>query len=393
MAVSIAEQANSRQRRMLHALWSAGSASRWELHQLTGLRANTVGTDATFLVQAGLLREQDPVRMESGNVKSIGRPGVPLEIDPSGHVLGLAVQPEGVEIATVDLHGQLVGPIEATKVSDAEQIGAVARALLLGRLDQRIKAIGLSTRGKFDPSRKVLMGSWLPAWTEIRLEPLYRAIGNVPVLLENDMQALVARWLLQCNPNPQQDVLLVCLDDGNVGGAILVQDIGGNAGADMAASAAPPRTVHQYVSLHNELGHTRLLVETDRCSCGRTGCMTQICSTRYLKQLDSQATTLPEAAAKYNGTDAATRRILECLAIGIGNIANIVCADRIVLVSPFMRQTAFSTELIECIHDELLFDRSRDVLIETWNEPASHSGETAAWLALKGLYVSGFGGA
>jgi predicted NBD/HSP70 family sugar kinase len=376
---------------MLHTLWGTGSASRWELHQLTGLRANTVGKDATLLLQLGLLREREPTT-EAGHVKSTGRPGVPLEIDPSGLVLGISMQPERVEIATLDLHGRLVGSIDSKEVTDPSQIGALAKSLLLDRWDQRMKAIGLSTTGKFDPTRKVLMGSWLPAWTEIQLAPLYRAIGNVPVLLENDMQALIARWLLQCNTNPQQDVLLISLNDQSVGGAILVQDTGGNAGADMAARAAP-RTVHQYTSLHNELGHTRLQVETDRCYCGRTGCMTQICSSQYLKQLDPGATTLLEAATAYDGTQSSTRRILEYLSMGIGNIANTVCADRIVFVSPLTRQARFANELIERVRTELLFDRSRSILIESWNEPASRAGETAGWLALKGLYVTGFGAA
>ena len=65
-----------RQRSVLQAIWRAGRLSRRDLHEQTGIRPNTVGSDAALLLKEGILREC--------TTKSLGRgrPRVPLEIDP-----------------------------------------------------------------------------------------------------------------------------------------------------------------------------------------------------------------------------------------------------------------------------------------------------------------------
>jgi predicted NBD/HSP70 family sugar kinase len=339
------------------------------LHEQTGLRPNTVGEDVAKLVQLGILRECQL------QYKSTGRPSVPLEIDPSGYnVLGVSIQPNQVGVAQLNLRGQLLGDADTRPVADPERVGELARNLLSPRLNHQTLAVGVTTTGKYDAARRVLHGSWLPGWKEISLEPLYQATGNRPVLLKNDMAALTTRWLLQTRPAFKEHVLLVSLEDGNVGGSLLAcQDI------------------LQPVIFTNELGHTRLFVDTDPCYCGHTGCLTQLCSSRYLRRLEASAPALSQAAAIYDGTQGATRQLIDYVGAAVGNIANTVFVDRIVLVSSLLQHLRFAQALIQRIRAELLFlDHGRRVTIDMWNEPVARPAETASWQALVGLYVTGW---
>jgi predicted NBD/HSP70 family sugar kinase len=366
--LAVGFQIKARHRRILHALWCGGPMSRWQLHERTGVRPNTVGEDADMLVQAGILRECEPQQ------KSTGRPSVPLGIDPSGfNVLGISIQPTQVGIAQLNLLGELLGQPDSLPVSDPARIEELARDLLLPRLNKQTLAVGITTTGKYDTDRRVLLGSWVPGWKEIPLHGLYEAIGPRPVLLRNDMQGLCNRWMLQNNPARNEHVLLVSLEDANVGGSLLVN--------------ADP---HEPYTLNNELGHTRLFVETDRCYCGHTGCLTQLCSTAYLRRLDSGAPSLAQAAAEFDGSQAAARTLIEYVGAAVGNIGNTVFVDRIVLVSSLFQHARFGDTLVEQIRGELLFlDHGRQVDIGLWNEPVSRPAETAAWQALVGLYVDG----
>jgi predicted NBD/HSP70 family sugar kinase len=366
--LAVGFQLKARHRRILHALWCAGPMSRWELHERTGVRANTVGEDADMLVQAGILRECEPQQ------KSTGRPSVPLGIDPSGfNVLGISIQPDNIGVAQLNLLGELLGQPDALPLTDPTRIEEIARDLLLRQLSDRTLAVGITTTGKYDTERRVLLGSWVPGWKEISLHALYEAIGPRPVLLRNDMQGLCSRWVLHNNPAPNEHVLLVALEDTNVGGSLLVNT-----------------HTHVPYTLHNELGHTRLFVETDRCYCGHTGCLTQLCSTAYLRRLDPQAPSLAQAAAQFDGTHPATQKLVEYVGAAVGNIANTVYVDRVVLVSSLFQHAQFAQALVEQIRGELLFlDHGRQVDIGLWNEPVSRPAETAAWQALVGLYVEG----
>ncbi len=364
-----------RHRQLLHALFQGGRLSRWELHQRTGLRPNTVGEDAALLVQAGLIRRCQPARGNAEQPRNTGRPGEPLEIDPSNYnVLGVSIQPNQVAVAQLDLRGQMLGHIDAQPLLDPERIGTMTRDLVIPRLNEKTLSVGITTTGKYNAQRRVLLGSWLPDWREISLEPLYQAIGNRPALLKNDMAALANRWVLQNNPTTDEHVLLLSLEDGNVGGSLLTSD-----------------DTQRPLLLKNELGHTRLFVDTDRCYCGHTGCLTELCSSRYLRRLDPAAPPLPQAAQAYDGAQPATRQLIDYVAAAIGNTANTIFVDRIVLVSALAQYQTFAQSIVEQIRTELLFiNHGRKITIELWNDPVLRQAETAAWQALVGLYVSGW---
>jgi predicted NBD/HSP70 family sugar kinase len=381
---------DARQREILRLLWREGRMSRWELHRRTGVNPNAVGVDATALLNEGIIREcqSEPA--------GPGRPRIPLEIDPTvRHVVGLSISPGRVDAGRVSLRGTLVGKATSRTISDAAKIVPATQALLKEMLNERTVAIGMSVTGFVDPSNQaILWGSSIrdSGQHSLSLAPLYETAGDRPIILENNMHALAAWWLLIHQADADEDVLLVSIGDGQLGAALLV-DGRPNRGCAIGA---------------NELGHTRFFVDTDVCYCGHPGCLERIVSTQFLRRRGVASGSLMEHAARYVGNgnapggngqaggdaDAAVEKameeIREYLSAGLANVANFVRPNRLVLVSELTRYAAFNDALMRSIRSRLLAELVHRVRIDLWEQADSHSAETAGWLALASLYREGW---
>jgi predicted NBD/HSP70 family sugar kinase len=359
-----------RQRAILQSIWRAGRLSRRDLHEQTGIRPNTVGSDAALLLKEGILREC--------TTKSLGRgrPRVPLEIDPARrHVIGIAIRPGHVEVGRLNLLGHLLDtPVSHSALQPASMIAATCD-LLEERMDDNTLGIGLSTPGFVDPRQRTILFSAMTArGGAVSLKPAFDCAAKVPVVLENDMHALAARWLLTHQHEQDEDVLLVYFEDGQFGAALLIEG----------------RPNRGCVTGANELGHTRLPVETDICFCGHSGCLERICSTPFLFRNGPKSGTLSERAAHMSGNDDALKLMTEHLATGLANAVNFTRVNRLVLVSELTRHAAFTKRLINAIRDRVLGEISERVRIDVWDQPAARSAETAGWLALASLYYEGW---
>ncbi len=380
----------NRQRDLLQCLWAEGPLSRWELHERTGIRPNTVGSDTASLLDDGIIRECEPTsqpRTRQGEPEADdktskkrrlrGRPRVPLEIDTQRrHVLGLAIRPGRVEIAKLNLQGKLVEAPASRKVKEPGTIIRTARDLLQEEISDATLCIGLATPGFVDPhSDSILFSSAWPGFGEISLAPIHEVASTAPYyVLENDMHALAARWLLTHRAGQSDDVLLVYFDDGQVGSAVLI-------------AGRPNRGC---VTAANELGHTRLPVETDRCYCGRVGCLERVFSTDFLRKQGVAEGTLAELAAAYHDDDEAMSQTIGHFAMGVANAVNFIRPNRLVLVSELTGYANFSDALEESVRSQTLKEIMDRVQIERWQQPAAQSAETAGWLGLASLYCEGW---
>src|SRR4051812_15011156 len=209
---------NMRQRAALRLLWRAGRLSRSDLHEQTGVNPNAIGTDIIGLLREEIVRECQP------SPDRRGRPRVPLEIDSGRRqVLGVAISGTHVEIARLNLRGDLIGKVVGADAEEQEQAVAEGRKLLNSMLSDRVLGVGLSTTG-FINQETPSFRSALPGRPLVSLEPLYEEIGGmIPITLENNMHALAARWMLTHEAESDEDVLLVGLSDGQLGAAVLVE--------------------------------------------------------------------------------------------------------------------------------------------------------------------------
>jgi predicted NBD/HSP70 family sugar kinase len=201
------------------------------------------------------------------------------------------------------------------------------------------------------------------------------------------MHALAVRWLLTHQAEQSQDVLLVYIGDGRMGAALLI-DGRPNRGCLIGA---------------NELGHTRFLVDVERCYCGQVGCLERICSSTFVNGASSRngapktksakrppPASLFERIALYDGSDQRLDQMLQLLACGLSNAVNFVRPNRLVLVSELTRYPVFNDRLLREIRAGVLFELVDRVRIDVWDQPGAVSAETAGWLALAGLYQEGW---
>lgn len=367
-----------RQREIVRTLWEQGRSSRWELHERTGLTPNNVGSLAESLLAMGVVREG------AAEPSGAGRPRVPLEIDPSRrNVVGLAIAPGRVEACRIGLRGHPIGPAISKSVEDPAKVIPAAAMLLKKAISDDAMAIGLSVTGFVDPSQHaVLLSSALPGKSGATLSPIYDTAGSLPIVLENDMHALAARWLLT-HRAAGQDVLLVLVEDGRLGAAMLID---GRPNRGCATGG-------------NELGHSRFFIDTERCYCGHSGCLERIVSSDFLRRQreglrGSHPDSLLQSAARFTGdlaADPGLETILKYLSCGLANVVNFVRPHRLVLVSPLTRSPAFSDALVRMIRGSVLAELADRVKIDFWDEPAAGSAETAGWLALADLFFGGWG--
>jgi predicted NBD/HSP70 family sugar kinase len=231
--------------------------------------------------------------------------------------------------------------------------------------------IGLSTTGFVDTDlRRILLSSALPGQHVASLDALFDVAGDKPLVVENDMHALAARWLQEHHQRSDEDVLLVYLDDGELGAALLVRGepnwgclVGGN-----------------------ELGHTRLPVKTAPCYCGHTGCMERICSTDFVHRHGAGPGRLPDHVAAFDGTQPAMIRMIELLATGLANSVNFIRPHRVVLASQYTRHGPFMEALILAIRSRIMTTLADRVAFHFWYMAAPGPGEAAGWLALAAIY-------
>jgi predicted NBD/HSP70 family sugar kinase len=376
---------DTRQRDILRLLWSFGRLSRWELHRKTGVNPNAVGVDVGALLAGGIVREC------ASEVAGPGRPRIPLEIDPTvRHVVGIAISPGRVEAGRLTLRGSLLGrPVGRSNLSDPNKTISAAQTLLRETLSDQTLAVGLSVTGFVDPAeRAIITSSSVPGRSAVSLAPLYETVGNRPIILENNMHALAAWWLLIHQAEADEDVLLVSIRDGQLGAALLI-DGRPNRGCAIGA---------------NELGHVRFFVETDTCYCGHPGCLERIVSTDFLRRRGVAAGTLLEHAARYGNDGAngksskanaaaekAVGEVLDYLSAGLANATNFIRPNRLVLASELTRYPAFNSALLRSIRSRLLGRLLERVRIDLWDQVDGHSAETAGWLALASLYRDGWG--
>jgi len=353
------------------------------LHRRMGVNPNAVGVDVAGLLGSGIIRECP------SEVAGPGRPRIPLEIDPTvRHVVGIAISPGRVEAGRLSLRCSLLGRPIARSVSEPGKTVSVVQALLRETLSDQSLAVGLSVTGFVDPvERTILTSSSIPGQGSMSLAPVYEAIGNRPLILENNMHALAAWWLLIHQAEADEDVLLVSVRDGQLGAALLI-DGRPNRGCAIGA---------------NELGHVRFFVETDTCYCGHPGCLERIVSTEFLRRRGVASGTLLEHAARYSGetvtgkgkgngaaAEKAVGEVLDYLSAGLANAVNFIRPNRLVLASELTRYPVFNGALLRSIRSRLLGRLLERVRIDLWDQVDGHSAETAGWLALASLYREGW---
>jgi predicted NBD/HSP70 family sugar kinase len=353
-------------KRVLGLLAKEGSASRERLHRLSGLHRNLIGDTVRRLMEDGL------VHMGQPQVRGRGRPQTPVTLNPNrGSILGVAIEPGAVTANRINLLGKTIDAPTIRAIGNDDDPVAPATTLIREMSASPPLAIGVTVTGVIDVADDLLLESAVLRGVAADLRQLRDAAGDTPLILENDLQALAQHWRMREKIARDEDVLLVRLEDGAVGAAIVIQGQP-HAGCVHAAS---------------EIGHTRLAIETRQCYCGRCGCLERIFDSDFANDLDGQSILLADRITADGNTaddklDATLGRVLDLVGVGIANAVQILRPHRLLLVSQYARSAALRKHLILAVQREMLASFRNRVKLEWWDGATQDRASVAAFPAL-----------
>lgn len=247
---------------VLAALGTSGPLSRTDIARTLGVSPATVTQIVKDLVARGLVAEVEH-RPSRG-----GRPAVLLGlVGSAGRALGAKVAADHVAVVDVRLDGQVrqswEWPFDAMAADAPDRLVDLLRPLVEAPGNDTaddtaapILGIGVGVPGAVDDQEAGTVDAPTLGWRRLALGARLRAALPVPVLVENDVNALAVAERLYGRGREHRNFLVVTIGRG-VGAGLVVdgsvyRGAGGGAG---------------------EFGHVPLQPDGPRCSCGNTGCL------------------------------------------------------------------------------------------------------------------------
>lgn len=253
---------------MLRSVLEHGPVARSTIARLTGLSPASVTEHCSHLTRLGLIREADvPLRS-----KGVGRPHVPVDLDPSRFVVGgVHVAVPYTTVALLDLRGRVVAERRLKHAGATEPYGVLARAadglaaLLAGVPGSRPLGVGFAAGGWVERDSGTVVEHPLLGWREVPVREVLGARTGLPVHVDGHARALVNAERLFGRARGSRSVLHLFV--GNM----------------VDAAFATHDEVHYGPrSQAGMIAHLPVPGGTEPCDCGRTGCLQAELSERTL---------------------------------------------------------------------------------------------------------------
>lgn len=324
---------------ILDSVRRAGTISRVELAEITGLVPQTVTNICRRLLREGLI-------VESGK-SSVG-PGKPrtlLRLNPRARVaVGVHLDPAVITVVLLDLDGAILARRQLTTPSVAQPervIADIAREVALvieeaGVRPGQALGVGVGAPGPIDLRRGLIDSPPnLPAWDQAPLRDSLALATGLPVILDKDVVAAVVAENWNDAAGRHGATALVYVGTGIGAGLMVdgevVRGASGNAG---------------------EVGHIMVDPDGPPCPCGGRGCVAVSVAPSALVRrartvglelpVDADPTSAAAVAALFalaEGGDALARELVDVAARGLVRMAMVIIdlhdIDRLVFGGPF----------------------------------------------------------
>ncbi len=240
---------------ILAHLGAHGPASRADLARALDVSPALMTQLSKDLLRDGLLQELEQAPSQGG------RPARMLGIvATAGHAIGVKVVADHVAFVEVGIDGAVQRsasePFDASSSTFLADLTLILRQFVAGGSKTPILGIGVGVPGSVDNQGIGHVDSTQLGWNQVPLGATLRRELSVPVLVENNVNALAMAERLFGIGRHYDSFLVVTIGTG-VGAGIVVDGIvlrgsGGGAG---------------------EIGHVPVGDDDARCSCGNTGCL------------------------------------------------------------------------------------------------------------------------
>ncbi|MDX2676745.1 ROK family transcriptional regulator [Streptomyces soliscabiei] len=252
---------------ILRSVLEHGPVARSTIARLTGLSPASVTEHCARLTALGLIREAAVPLRRNG----VGRPHLPVDLDDSRFLVGgVHVAVPYTTVALLDLRGRVVARRES-KHRGLDPGAVLARAcdglgaLLSEAPGCRVLGVGVAVGGWVDRDSGVVVEHPLLGWRDVPVREAVGARTGLPVHVDGHARALVNAERLFGRARGNRSVLQLFV--GNV--------------VD-AAFATHDEVHHGPRSQAGAIAHLPLAGGTERCDCGRVGCLQAELSERTL---------------------------------------------------------------------------------------------------------------
>lgn len=242
---------------------AAGSICRADIARKTGLHPSTITRIVSTLLGAGLVRE------DGEGSSGLGRKPILLSLVPSAiHVIGVTIESTFVSGVLVNLDAQIMAKVE-TPLADmhvesvTEKLFYVVDTLLnhCETAGVTVSGIGLAMHGIVDSKAGTSVFAPAIGWKHVPVTPLVNERYGLPVLMDNNANAMALgeSWF------------------GNGKGVdnLLAVKVGQSIGSGIMFSG---QLFHGTHFSAGEIGHMTVVFDGRRCKCGNYGCLETVAS-------------------------------------------------------------------------------------------------------------------
>ncbi|MEV4641694.1 ROK family transcriptional regulator [Actinoplanes sp. NPDC049548] len=247
---------------VLRAVLDHGPVARSSVARVTRLSAASVSGVVAALVDRGLVREVP----EAAGPPGVGRPHVPVDIEPDGvAVIGAHIAVPRTTVALLDLRGRVIAQRQDLHGRRRDPSGVltslVSRIAGLRReygTRRRILGLGLAAGGWVDAANGTVVEHSFLGWRDVPAGPVLAEATGLPVAVDSNSRALLRAEQLFGDVARRARESAVHLFVGNV--------------VDVAFAAGG--VVHRGPrSAAGAVAHLPIEGCVDVCACGRTGCL------------------------------------------------------------------------------------------------------------------------
>lgn len=261
---------------VLNAIRTHGTISRTDIAAISKLSLPTISGITAELIESGLVYERE------AGVSTGGRRPVLLALNSqAGYVVGVKVTEDTVIAALTDLDATVIAR-HTTSLSGRTPEAVVAtlvasvHALQAATGHQTLLGVGIGIAGIVDRQRALVHYATYFGWQDVPIAHLLEQHLHVPVVVDNDVNALTAAEQWFGVGRGVNDFLVVSIGRGvGLGMVLNGQLYRGTAGGA------------------GEFGHITVVADGPQCACGKRGCLEALISDPAVTQRASAMLGVP----------------------------------------------------------------------------------------------------
>ena len=360
---------------VLAQVGALGPTSRASLARLLSVSPALVTQITKQLIADGLLVELDHSPSQGG------RPARLLGlVADAGRVIGVKVAADHVTVVEVGIDGTVVRsasePFDAAAATAIPTLATLLRAFIAGGSDRPLLGVGVGVPGDVDDQSLGNVDSTQLGWSHVPLGDVLRRELSLPVLVENNVNALAMAELLHGQARGHDNVLVVTIGTGVGAGIIadgaVLRGHGGGAG---------------------EIGHLPTQEDGPRCACGADGCLESLIGVDALVTAARERGIIGEAAGmrtlqgRANEGDTAAQEAFShaghLLGRALAGIVNTIDPEIVILLGEGVEAWNHWSYGFEPALRSGLMPRKRGVpvAVETWQDDRWAQGAASLVLA------------